>query len=103
MQLAKPVICTDYSATTEFCKENNAILIPYQLVPVRPEQVDTPEYKFVKQWADPSVEAAAEALKKLYDNPSYRQSLGIAGQRFISDYFSDTNFTASIQKFIKDC
>lgn len=102
MQLAKPVICTDYSATTEFCKENNAILIPYQLVPVRPEQVDTPEYKFVKQWADPSVEAAAEALKKLYDNPSYRQSLGIAGQRFISDYFSDTNFTASIQKFIKD-
>ena len=102
MQLAKPVICTDYSSTTEFCKPGTAIPIPYRLVPVRPEQIDTPEYKYVKEWAEPDIDEAAKALKKLYDNTELRHQIGEAGKRSIEEIYSNKNFKASIMEFLSD-
>lgn len=102
MQLAKPVICTDYSSTTEFCKPGTAILISYKLVPVQPEQIDTPEYKYVKKWAEPSIDEAAKALKKLYESPTLCHQIGEAGKQSIEKIYSNRNFKASIMEFLSD-
>lgn len=100
MQLGKPVIVTDYSATTEFCNISNSIPIPYRLVEPKQEEIDIPEYRFVKKWAEPDIEAAALALKQLYDDRNYAARLGAEARKSISEQFSDANFKKSIEAFL---
>ena len=100
MSLGKPVIITNYSGPTEFCTSGNSILIPYALTPVRPEQVDNLCYRFVKEWAEPDVNAAASALLRLYNDSALRVQLGNNGQKTIFTHFSAENFQASINKLL---
>jgi len=100
MTLGKPVIVTDYSATTEFCNAENAMLVPYKMVPVRPDQIDVDPYKYVTSWAEPDIDAAAKALRRLYEDPQLRATLGNNAQAFISNYFSVENFKKSVESFL---
>lgn len=100
MCLGIPAVVTDYSSTREFCNAANAIPVPYTLVDVKKEQIDVEAYKPVKKWAEPDVQAAANALRKLYENPQFRRELGEKAKTFINDYFSDTNFKKSISDFL---
>ncbi len=100
MSLGKPVVVTDYSSTTEFCNCGNAMPIPYEMVDVRDDQRDIPDYRHVKAWAEPDVHAAAAALRKLYENPPFRRELGARAKAFIDDYFSDANFRKSVCAFL---
>ena len=100
MSLGKPVVVTDYSSTTEFCKSDNAILVPYHIVDVPRGACDNPCYARVKTWAEPDIDAAAAALRDLYDHPEKRQQLGESARQFITDYFSVESFKRSINKFL---
>lgn len=100
MSLGKPVIVTNYSSTTEFCKLDNSIPIPYTIVTVHPDQVDNETYRKVSTWAEPDYDSAAEALLRLYNNPGLRAKLGAAAKNFIEDYFSVENFKRSIDAFL---
>lgn len=100
MSLRKPVIVTDYSSTTEFCNPDNALPVPYRMIPVLPEQIDTDTYWHVTQWADPDIDAAADALRQLYEKPELRIKIGSAAKCFIDDYFSVANFKKSVEAFL---
>lgn len=100
MSLGKPVIVTDYSSTKEFCNSNNSILIPYEIVPIKPDQIDVEAYQCVSCWAEPEINAAADALLQLYNDPIYCQKLGANAKQYINDYFSIENFKKSIYDFI---
>ncbi len=100
MHLCIPAVVTDYSSTREFCNAANSIPVPYTLVDVKKEQIDVDAYKSVKKWAEPDVQAAANALRKLYENPQFRRELGERAKAFIDDYFSDANFKKSICAFL---
>ena len=100
MHLGIPAVVTDYSSTREFCNAANSIPVPYTLVDVKKEQIDVDAYKSVKKWAEPDVQAAANALRKLYENPPFRRELGERAKAFIDDYFSDANFKKSICDFL---
>lgn len=101
MSMAKPVVCTDWSATTEFCKPACTLTIPYTRAPVDPEQkLDQPFYEDVTTWAEPDLAAAAAALRKLYDDPAYRLALGEKGRASILEQFSTENFRASVNAFL---
>lgn len=102
MTLGKAVIVTDYSGTTEFCNRDNALLVPFSMTRVKPEQLDIEAYKHVSQWAEPDTDAAAEALKRLYRDPELRKRLGENGKHFIENYFSPENFKKSIEAFLKE-
>ena len=96
MSLAHPAVVTDWSATTEFCHPDNSMPIPYRLVPIKPwEYVEC-----LKEWADADVDAAAAALRRLKDDPSLRERLGLAAQKFISEHFSLDSFKASVEAFL---
>lgn len=100
MSLGIPAIVTDYSAPTEFCNPNNSCPIPYKIVKVLDDQRDLEAYKSVKEWAEPDIDAAASALKRLYTDPEYRLRLGANAKKFIEEYFSTENFKKSINDFL---
>jgi glycosyltransferase involved in cell wall biosynthesis len=102
MSLGKAVVVTDYSSTTEFCNKNNALLVPYKIVDVKDWQVDVDAYKSVERWAEPDIDTAAAALRKLYDDKELREKIGLQAQKFIKEYFSVENFRASIEKFLDE-
>ena len=100
MSMGKPVVCTDWSSTTEFCHPDCTIPIPYKLVPVPTDQIDHPYYQEVKEWAEPDIDAAATALCKLYDNAELRNEIGEKARSSISQQFSIKNLKQSIEAFL---
>ena len=100
MSMGKPVVCTNWSSTTEFCLPDCCIPIPYKLVPVRPEQIDHPYYQEVKEWAEPDIDAAAAALRRLHGNAELRQEIGEKARHSISRQFAVTDLRQSIEAFL---
>ena len=100
MSLGKPVVVSNYSAPTEFCKDGCTMLVPVKMVPVKKCEIDIKDYAHVKEWAEPDVHVAAAALSKLYDDRGFAKELGEKGKRFIADYFSDSNFKKSVHEFL---
>lgn len=100
MSLGKAVVVTDYSSTTEFCNNRNAALVPYKIVDVSRNQIDVDTYLGVEKWAEPDIDAAAAALKNLYENPESREELGRQAKAFIKDHFSIAAFRSSVNSFI---
>jgi len=96
MALGHPVVCTNWSANTEFCRPDNSMPVPYKLVPIQPWEYPV----CLKEWASADVDAAAVALRKLYDDPALRESLGQKAKAFIADHFSTAHFKRDIDAFL---
>jgi glycosyltransferase involved in cell wall biosynthesis len=73
MSLGKPVIATGYSGNLDFMSEQNAILVPYELVAVGTDAVPYPEDS---RWAQPNIEFAAAAMRELNRDESLRARIG---------------------------
>lgn len=100
MSLGKAVVVTDYSAPAEFCNCKNSIPVHCRLVDVPASMHDHACYLHVKRWAEPDLDAAATAIRKLYDSPMLREELGHKAKSFIQEHFSDENFRKSINAFL---
>ncbi len=92
MQLGKPVIVTDYSASTEFCRPDNSFPVAYRLVDIKPGEYFTE----MRTWADADVDDAAKALRLCYDDPAKRREVGEAGRKFVEEHFSIENFRSAM-------
>lgn len=64
--LGKPAIATGYSGNLDFMDAESSLLVPYTLTTVGPG-VD--EYPADARWADPDLDAAAEAMRRVHDHP----------------------------------
>lgn len=100
MTLGKAVVATDYSSTTEFCRPDTALLVPYAKTAVKSGALEHPCYKYVSEWAEPDEREAAKLLRRLYDDPALREKLGRQARAFVRDYFSVENFRKSIDDFL---
>lgn len=96
------VIATNWSGNIDFMSADSVVLVPYQLVPV-----DDPQRIYTlhgAQWAEPNVDFAAAALRRLLENADERAALGVAARACVARYFSvgnwqshlPTNFRAAI-------
>lgn len=69
LQLGLHVVTTDYGGNTDFCRRSYLLdqvsLIPYRLIDVEPEEYP---YADGQVWADPDIEAAAEAMRSFVWN-----------------------------------
>jgi len=95
MALGKPVIATNYSGNTEFTKENNSLLVDYELVEAKD---DFEAYLWVDKWAEPNIETAKKHLVKLYKDPNFASEIGKKAEQFVKEYFSLDNFKAEMKK-----
>lgn len=101
MSLGKAVVVTDYSSTTEFCNKTNAIPVPCALVPPKPSEIDHPNYAKIELWAEPDIQEAANALRRLYEDPGLRKRLGESARVSILKQYSIANFRESVQMLIR--
>ena len=98
MSQGKPVVATNWSANTEFCRGDTAWCIPYHMVPVLPH-----EYMVsTKEWAEADVEAAAAALREIRNNPELVAERTAKGKLFMEEHFSIANFKKSVDAFLDD-
>ena len=102
MSLGKPVVVTEWSAPLEFCNRENALLVPCTLTRPSPEMIDHAYYVDVERWAEPDIDAAADALKRLYDNPSLRMKLGQTARESIQTQFSTAAFRTNVDAFLDE-
>jgi len=73
MFFGKPVIATGYSGNLDFMSADNSILIPYEMTPLTQDHA---VYRKGSLWANPSVEAAAEAMRRVVEQPALARALG---------------------------
>ncbi len=98
MLFGKPVVATDWSASTEFVREGVACPVPFRLVPVRADEY----FVSMGEWAEADVDSAAQILRRLHDDPVGRKALGERARAFVNDHFSIENFKASVEAFLND-
>jgi glycosyltransferase involved in cell wall biosynthesis len=81
MLLGKPVIVTAHSGNMDFTLHDNAALVPARLRTVR--QGEYP-YGAGQLWADPDIDAASEAMRRMIADRTWREGLAERGQAFIA-------------------
>ena len=95
MARARPVIATGYSGNLDFMDSSNSRLIPFELMPVAE---GTGTYSAKTRWAEPSVEAAAAAMRWVVENPEEAASMGQRARRSILS----THGLAKTARFVGD-
>jgi glycosyltransferase involved in cell wall biosynthesis len=85
MFFGKPVIATGYSGNLDFMSPENSILVPYEKTPL---PRDYAVYRQGSLWAEPSVAAAAEAMRRVVDRAAEARALGEKGRRDVSALLS---------------
>jgi glycosyltransferase involved in cell wall biosynthesis len=66
MAIGKPAIATRYSGNVDFMNDENSFLVDFEMGRVGPEcEIYPPE----GEWAEPSVEHAAETMRRVYEDP----------------------------------
>ena len=96
MSCGKPVVATDWSANTEFCRPDTSWLVPYKITPILPHEY----LASMVEWAEPDVATAAKHLRDIYDNPVRVAEKVACGKAYIKDHFSIANFKASVNAFL---
>jgi glycosyltransferase involved in cell wall biosynthesis len=86
MGLGKPVIATGWSGNTDFMDVSNAFPVDYQLVELG-ENVGP--YHAGEVWAEPSVEHAAELMRRVVDRPDEARARGRAASETMQREYSE--------------
>ncbi len=100
MASSKPVIATGWSANLDFMTPDCSVLVGCKLIPIEdPQHIYD---KYGGRWADPNVEEAAAALKRLLSDPAERKRLGEAARAHIEGFFSREKWFASLPQSFWD-
>ncbi len=97
MSQGKPVVATNWSANTEFCRPDTAWCVPYKMVPILPHEYPPA----MIEWADADVSAAAEMLREIRSNPEAARARAESGVRFMNEHFSLERFKADVERFLE--
>lgn len=86
MALGKPVICTGWSGNMDFTSAETAALVDYKLVPcIDPYGIYTDTSA---HWAEVDPDDAAAIMKKVAEDPAYREQIGTAAKQHIEVWAS---------------
>jgi glycosyltransferase involved in cell wall biosynthesis len=85
MALGKPAIATAYSGNLTFMNEQNSYLVPHTWTRV---PGDAAPYPVGAEWAEPDLDAAAKAMRHVYENPEEARLVGEEARRHILERHS---------------
>ncbi|MCX6391045.1 MAG: glycosyltransferase family 4 protein [Actinobacteria bacterium] len=80
MYAGKPVIATGYSGNMDFMTPENSLLIPYELVAVGS---GAGPYPPDARWAEPDLNAAADAMRAVFEDAEFARRIGEAAAKSI--------------------
>jgi Glycosyl transferases group 1 len=99
MSIGKPVIATGYSGNVDFMNAENSYLVDYAIGRVGPEcEIYPPE----GEWANPSVEHAAELMRRVYGDPVEAARLGAQARQDIARALSPETTGAAMRRRLED-
>ena len=99
MSLGVPVVATAWSSNVEFMPHDAACMVDCSLVPVNNRyQFDNGEMR----WAEPDVHQAAGYLKRLKEDPAWREEMGKAGQAYIREHVTVAQCGGHMAKRMKE-
>jgi glycosyltransferase involved in cell wall biosynthesis len=84
MLLGKPVIVTDYSGTRDFATAETALLVGGELVPVGKNEYPGADGQV---WAEPDIDEAAAAMRRIAGDRPLAERLGRAGRARIREFY----------------
>jgi len=84
MALGKPVIATGFSGNADFLTAQTGYPVPYQLRPVASAEYPHFAGNF---WAEPDVGAAAELMRRVFENRDEARSRALQGQAYVQRHF----------------
>ena len=99
MGLGKPVVATGYSGNLEFTDDANAYLVDYDLVPVGP---GCEPYPPDSRWAEPSIDHAAELMRRVVDRPEEARKRGRQAEARIRADFSLASRGAALVRMLEE-
>lgn len=99
MSVNVPVVATQYGGNCDFTNAETAFPIPYRLIPAKTEYRI---YRFVKEWAEPDVDAAATALRTIHDHPQEAKLKADRARAFIEDYYGLRHFEKKVRSLIEN-
>jgi glycosyltransferase involved in cell wall biosynthesis len=85
MAYGKPVIATGWGGNLEFMNVGNSILIPYRLEPL---VFDEGPYAAGTMWAEPDLDAAALAMRRVFLDRRWAQTIGKRAKNDVSSTLS---------------
>jgi hypothetical protein len=95
MAIGKPVIGTGYSGNVDFMNEANSLLVDYEITRVGPgNEIYPPD----GEWAEPSVEHAAELMRSVYERPENAARLGARAREDIAQNLSPAATGAAMRQ-----
>jgi glycosyltransferase involved in cell wall biosynthesis len=95
MAVGKPVIATGWSGNMDFMTVANSYPVQFELVEIHD---GVGPYRAGEVWAEPSVEHAAELMRRVLDHPDEARQRGQAARREIEADGSEPSVAALIQQ-----
>ena len=86
MAAGNPVITTGYSGNTDFTRDDNSLLVPYQLTPVF-NMNWSGWYRGDMMWAEPDLAALRMRMRQVVDDRVLAARIGSRGQDFVRAEF----------------
>ncbi len=99
MAAGRPVIATAWSGNLDFMDEQTSYLVPAAVTAI---PRDVPVYGGIGQWAEPDIEAAAAALRRVHDDPAGAQAVGRRARSHIERTRSPQASGAVLAKYLED-
>jgi glycosyltransferase involved in cell wall biosynthesis len=99
MAIGKPVIATDYSGNVDFMNNQNSYPVDYTLGRVGPDcEIYPPE----GEWAQPSVEHAAELMRRVIERPQEAAAIGARARADIARQLSPRVTGAAMRRRLQE-
>lgn len=98
MFLGKPVISTDWSATSEFLDSTNGCPVSYELIELKQ---NFGPYSQGQVWADAHIDSAAQYMQRLSRDSDFAGEIGESAARSIRERFSPEAVGKIYEKRIK--
>ena len=95
MAAGLPVVATGYSGNLDFMPPGSAELVPYRLVPIGRTEGD---YREGWPWADPDLDAAAAALRRLALDANHHRRQALAGRAAVQGRLAPEALAAVVRQ-----
>jgi glycosyltransferase involved in cell wall biosynthesis len=95
MAVGKPVLATRYSGNTDFMNDANSYLVDYELTEVG---AGVAIYPADGEWAEPSIEHAAQLMRQIYADPEAAARVGARAREDIARELSPAATGAAMRR-----
>jgi glycosyltransferase involved in cell wall biosynthesis len=103
MLLGKPIIATKYSGNVDFTTDATAAMVDASLKPIGHGEYPFGAGQF---WADPELEQAADHMRRISSDETWRSKIARSGRTFINSHHSPTvvgeRFRQELNRVIKN-